>query len=316
MDDIDLLLDYLAAIFPISDEFRKDLRRILKLRIIKKNTVLIKINKNAKKAWWLITGYVSASTIGPNGQETVTRIHQPEQIFTAFHSFFEDVLTIHKIQAITSIKVLEIKKEDFLILKKKYPEAMELATLIILQNTRTETERANLIQLPLNQKVAVLSRNYPIWDIPNKAGASLLQMPEQDYIEQKVILQKINSAASKDTQAPQFFKNKDEMAQAIKLYLQENYAVLGIDNTSKLAEHFNTTRKTATRNFLNVFGTTVYQFVLRLRMEQAKMLLSNNNRNISKIALSLGYKDATHFSHLYKKYFGHSPRIEMPNHEA
>jgi len=316
MDDIDLLLNHLASIFPISDEFRKDLRPILKLRIIKKNTVLIKINKKAKKAWWLLSGYVSASTISPNGQETVTRIHQPEQIFTTFHSFFEDVLTIHKIKAITPIKVLEIKKEDFLILKKKYPEAMELATLIILQNTRTETERANLIQLPLNQKVAALSKIYLIWDVPNKACASLLQMPEQDYIEQKVILQKNKAAASTGTPTPQFFKNKDEMAQAIKLYLLENYSLLGIDNTAKLAEHFNTTRKTATRNFSNVFSTTVYQFVLRLRMEQAKMLLSNNNRNISKIALSLGYKDATHFSHLYKKYFGHPPRVEMPNPEA
>jgi len=313
MDDIDLLLDYLATIFPIPDKFRKDLRLILKLRTIKKNTVLIKINKKAKKAWWLLSGYVSASTIGPNGQETVTRIFQPEQIFTAFHSFFEDVLTIHKIKAITSIKVLEIKKEDFLILKKKHPEAMELATLIILQNTRTETERAGLILLPLNQKVAALSKNYPIWDIPNKAGASLLQMPEQDYVEQKVILQKANNSTG--APAPQFFKNKDEMAQAIKLYLQENYSRLGIDNTSKLAEHFNTTRKTATRNFSKVFGITVYQFVLTLRMEKAKILLHTDNRNISKIALSLGYKNAFHFSRLFKNYFSYPPNSKQAQKE-
>lgn len=314
MDDIDLLLNYLNSRLPISEEFRKDLRLILKLRTIKKNTVLISINKKAKKAWWLITGHVSASTINANGQETVTRIHQPEQIFTAFHSFFEDVLTIHKIKAITAIKVLEIKKEDFLNLKKKHPEVMDLATLIILQNTRTEIERGDLIALPINEKVGAFCKTYPIQNIPNTAGASFLQMPEQDYVEQKVILQKAND--SKGNLTHYYYKNIDEMAQAIKLYLLENFTNLGIDNTSKIAEQFNTTRKTAVRNFFKVFGTTVYQFVLTLRMEQAKILLRNNDRNISKIALSLGYKDATHFSHLYKKYFGHPPRIEMPNHEA
>lgn len=316
MDDIDLLLDYLATIFPISDEFRKDLRIILKLRIIKKTHVLIKINKKAKKAWWLITGYVSASTMDRNGKETVVRIHVPNQIFTAFHSFFEDGLAIHKIKAITDIKVLEIKKQDFFDFQEKYPEAMHLANRIILQNTRNETERHSLAHLSANEKVLAFDEQYPIKDLPNGVVASFLQMTEQDYIEQKVILQKNKAVTSTGAPTPQFFKNKDEMAQAIKLYLLENYTLFAIDNTSKLAERFNTTRKTATRNFSKAFGTTVYQFVLTLRMEQAKMLLSNNNRNISKIALSLGYKDATHFSHLYKKYFGHPPRIEMPNHEV
>jgi len=313
MDDIDLLLNHLNIIFPISEEFRKDLRRILKLRIIKKNTVLIKINKKVKKAWWLITGFVSASTMDKNGKETVVRIHLPGQIFTAFYSFFEDRLTVHKIKAVSDIKVLEIKKEDFIGLKAKHPEAMDLATLIILQNTRTEIERGNLTSLPINEKVGAFSETYPIQNIPNSASASFLQMPEQDYVEQKVILQKVND--SKDNLTHQYYKNRDEMAHAIKLYLLENYTILGIDKTSRIAEQFNTTRKTAVRSFSKVFGTTVYQFVLTLRMEHAKIQLHDKDISISKIAISMGYKNIYHFSRLFKKYFGHTPSDEQSNHK-
>lgn len=43
-------------------------------------------------------------------------------------------------------------------------------------------------------------------------------------------------------------------------------------------------------------------------MERAKVLLTDNSLSIKEIATSVGYQDAYHFSKLFKKYAGISPR--------
>ncbi|MEH2010278.1 helix-turn-helix transcriptional regulator [Nostoc sp.] len=62
------------------------------------------------------------------------------------------------------------------------------------------------------------------------------------------------------------------------------------------------------RGFREVFGTTVLGYVQSLRLEQAKQLLRGTNLLIAQIAYQVGYESTSHFSYLFKRQFGMTPR--------
>lgn len=54
-------------------------------------------------------------------------------------------------------------------------------------------------------------------------------------------------------------------------------------------------------------GSSLVEYITMVKMERAKMLLTNSNMKNYEIADKLGYKDGEYFSKLFKKYTGRSP---------
>ena len=63
------------------------------------------------------------------------------------------------------------------------------------------------------------------------------------------------------------------------------------------------------RVFSNHEKDTIEHYLIRLRIEKAKELLSYKDDNVSEIAYSLGYASAAHFSRQFKKLVGESPSV-------
>ncbi|MBO9658707.1 MAG: helix-turn-helix transcriptional regulator [Chitinophagaceae bacterium] len=61
------------------------------------------------------------------------------------------------------------------------------------------------------------------------------------------------------------------------------------------------------KHFKQEFGTTVYGYLHKKRMEKAKTLLLEGKKKMADIARSVGYKHASHFSTAFKKHFGYQP---------
>jgi AraC-like DNA-binding protein len=59
--------------------------------------------------------------------------------------------------------------------------------------------------------------------------------------------------------------------------------------------------------FKEIIGTSVYKYYLDVRMQRARDMLSNNPRSITTLAYQMGFKTVSHFSQLYKKYYGINP---------
>ncbi|MBV4359895.1 helix-turn-helix domain-containing protein [Pinibacter aurantiacus] len=59
--------------------------------------------------------------------------------------------------------------------------------------------------------------------------------------------------------------------------------------------------------FKEIVGTSVYQYYLDVRMRRAKDMLYNNPRSITNLAYEMGFKTVSHFSQMYKKYYGINP---------
>ncbi len=61
------------------------------------------------------------------------------------------------------------------------------------------------------------------------------------------------------------------------------------------------------REFKKLTGITPYQYLIDKRLEQAKILMSSPQNNISSVGLDLGFNDQAHFTRAFKNQFGLTP---------
>lgn len=74
-----------------------------------------------------------------------------------------------------------------------------------------------------------------------------------------------------------------------------------------LAQQIGTNDCYLKKHFKQVFGTTVYGYLHKERMERSRELLLDGSKKISEVARLAGYKHASHFTSAFKKYFGYLP---------
>lgn len=67
------------------------------------------------------------------------------------------------------------------------------------------------------------------------------------------------------------------------------------------------------KEFKKFTGITPYQFILKLKLEKAQELLRSTNKSLSEIAYELSFSDQSHFSRLFTKTFGESPKKYKSN---
>jgi AraC-like DNA-binding protein/ligand-binding sensor protein len=74
------------------------------------------------------------------------------------------------------------------------------------------------------------------------------------------------------------------------------------------------------RTFKETTGLTFVEYLSRVRIEKAKVLLHKNDLRVSEIAYEIGFQSITHFNRIFRKLVGHSPteyrsRLATPNPE-
>lgn len=77
--------------------------------------------------------------------------------------------------------------------------------------------------------------------------------------------------------------------------------------TKDIADFLGRSVSFLTHNCWNTLGVSPMKCVLKMKMEEAKTLLENNNAKIKEVALKTGYYDEFHFSKVFKSYTGVSP---------
>jgi AraC-like DNA-binding protein len=61
------------------------------------------------------------------------------------------------------------------------------------------------------------------------------------------------------------------------------------------------------RRFKQTTGLTFVEYLNRIRIEKAKVLLHNHSLRISEIAYEVGFQTITHFNRIFRKLVGRSP---------
>lgn len=117
-------------------------------------------------------------------------------------------------------------------------------------------------------------------------------------------------------------KNKDksdikitetEVVQLDELLLQKILKVVE-DNMSEpdfdvsvLAEKVGMSRSSLQRKLKSITGLTPLEYIKKVKMKHAKLLLEDHSRTVAEIALSLGYFNRKHFSNCFKEEYGITP---------
>lgn len=76
--------------------------------------------------------------------------------------------------------------------------------------------------------------------------------------------------------------------------------------TEQLAKEVGRSASFIAHHFENEFGQTPRQYILKRRMEEARIMLGNG-KSVQDTAERLGFYDAFHFSKTFKRFFGYSP---------
>lgn len=60
--------------------------------------------------------------------------------------------------------------------------------------------------------------------------------------------------------------------------------------------------------FKQTFGDTIYNYFQRARMEEAAFLLKQGKRSVAEVGYELGFSNLSHFSRLFEKHYGLTPK--------
>jgi two-component system, response regulator YesN len=75
----------------------------------------------------------------------------------------------------------------------------------------------------------------------------------------------------------------------------------------ELAERFYFSKEYLTRLFRNQYGCAIYEYVLQLRMNNAREYLLDSGLTIQEIAEKMGYSSANYFGKAFKRRYGQTP---------
>lgn len=89
-------------------------------------------------------------------------------------------------------------------------------------------------------------------------------------------------------------------------YINENYSDSDL-SAEKIATVFSSSVNSLNTLFKRETGNTLWQLIIKIRMEQAKTLLDQKDLKISEVCDRIGYKTISYFSKVFKKVYGISP---------
>lgn len=91
----------------------------------------------------------------------------------------------------------------------------------------------------------------------------------------------------------------------LPLIVQQNY--LNPMKLSEMAYLSGRSLSSFRRDFEKIYSIPPAKWIQEKRMEKAKELLQSTQMNVSKICYQVGYENVSHFSKLYKDFWGESP---------
>lgn len=98
---------------------------------------------------------------------------------------------------------------------------------------------------------------------------------------------------------------EDGMVMLINKYLADNYTS-DID-LDMIARFVAKSKRSITRHYKNITGTTIIDKLLQMRLFLAEHLLTNSDKPIKTVAYEVGMPDVSYFCRQFKKCFGFAP---------
>ena len=76
----------------------------------------------------------------------------------------------------------------------------------------------------------------------------------------------------------------------------------------ELAREIGLSLKKLKDGFKQIYGDTVYAYLLDHKMDEARKMLESQKYNVNEVGLKLGYSTSSHFINAFKKKYGTTPK--------
>ena len=76
----------------------------------------------------------------------------------------------------------------------------------------------------------------------------------------------------------------------------------------ELAVNIGLSLKKLKEGFKQLYGDTVFAYLLDHKMDEARIMLDSQKYNVNEVALKLGYSTSSHFIAAFKKKYGTTPK--------
>lgn len=104
---------------------------------------------------------------------------------------------------------------------------------------------------------------------------------------------------------PENVRTEEEVIRQIRHYIDTNYEKdLSL---TVLSTHYFISKYQISRLFKREFGINFSDYVLKVRMEAAGMMLQNSSAKLDEIARKAGFEDTSYFSRVFSKYYEITP---------
>ena len=92
----------------------------------------------------------------------------------------------------------------------------------------------------------------------------------------------------------------------VKSILLREY--ISIPSTEYLAKQCGMNKRKLQRLFKQVFGKSIYQFAVSVKMSEAKKMLRTKKYTVSEVGFNVGYTNLSHFTEKFKEYYNITPK--------
>ncbi len=130
-------------------------------------------------------------------------------------------------------------------------------------------------------------------------GCSFIRENNEDIDEEQLLTLMVDFNLS-----PVILKENSEFPQYIKEFIDNNYSSpISLDY---LSEKFNMNKFSLIRSFKKEFNLSPHAYIINSRINRAKIMIKNGE-SLSKISVSCGFYDQSHFVKRFKEYTGLTP---------
>ncbi|HTO17465.1 MAG TPA: helix-turn-helix transcriptional regulator [Edaphocola sp.] len=205
------------------------------------------------------------------------------------------------------------------------------STIRFPANTQTQYMVIGITASKLKSLLSIENTNSTIRTITTEK-ASFLFFESVDA-EMKLLLKNISSTTTKDTLTDFYLQikvlellfllfrrlssreNKNHRSinnmDAEKLVMIRNEIMNDLSASpilNELAQMAAMSESKLNQLFKQTFGDSIYNYYQKARMEESAFLLKHANRSVSETGYELGFSNLSHFSRLFKKHYGMTPK--------
>lgn len=174
------LINLLGSWTELSSSFRRELEDYLQIQYVKPKQQMVRLGRRLDFAWYSIDCWAASTHVLPNGNEEITAIYAPREIFTEIGSFLLGYPCQHQLNIINGNTLLKIDRQHFDQLRSHGETFLLLEYYFVLQQEKYQW-RMDLLSLADQQKFEQFAKQYPIHLLPGKICASYLRMTPSRY---------------------------------------------------------------------------------------------------------------------------------------